>query len=162
MTPELEPPRTLSAEEPPRWRGRFVLYAVGAATMLVGLRGLLTHASSTSPPHWLLIFAGGAVLHDGLWAPVVAVALLVGSRLVPTAYRAVVQGGVVVSGLLVLAVLPELLGYGRKADNPSVLPQAYGRHLLLTLGGVWLGVLLLVGWRRLHRPPFFAPDESAD
>lgn len=142
--------------EPALWRGRWWLYGAGAATVLWGLGGLLLSAGRTHPLHWLAFFVGGAVLHDGVFAPLIGALLAAGSRLLSAPYRRPVQAAALVSLLVTVVALPVLSGFGRVADTPSRLPLPYGRNLLAVLAVVWAPAVLLVGWRRLHQPPFFA------
>lgn len=103
-------------------------YAAGAALVAFGVAGLLRHASDTHPVGWFLWFAGAAVAHDLLVAPLVIGAGLVVTRL-PRAYRHPARTALVLVGAVTVVALPMVLGFGRRADDPSVLPQAYGAHL---------------------------------
>lgn len=133
-------PYTVSGiDEPPRWRSRWAFYAVGAAMMAWGLYGLLTTAS-TKPLNWATFFIGGAVAHDLVFVPLIALVVVLGLHLVPAAYRSYAQAGVLGSGLLILVALPMLVSPGRP-DDPSTLPLPYGRNLLLLLALAWLAVL---------------------
>ncbi len=155
---------TLSGPEPPRWSGRWVLYALGTAAIAWGLYGIHRDAVFTAPANWLAFFVGSALVHDALLAPVVALVAVVLVRRVPPPYRSLVQGGLFVTAAVTLVALPFVAGFGRRADNPSVLPLPYGRNLLVVLGLVWLGVaaLALLRWRlagadRTHPPPVPPP-----
>lgn len=101
--------------------GRKVLYAAGAVLIGIGLAGVLV---DTDPVGWAIWFVGLAVVHDGLFAPAV---LGVGrlTRRAPWPYRT----GLLLAAAVTLVSLPVVLGFGRRSDNPSVLPQAYGTHL---------------------------------
>jgi hypothetical protein len=102
---------------------RNVLYAAGAAFIALGLAGLI--ASGTSLPGWALWFAGLAVAHDALLVPVV-LGMSRLTRRAPWPFAA----GLITAGAVTVVALPAVLGYGRRPDNPSVLPQAYGWHLV--------------------------------
>ncbi len=143
---------TLSGRDEPRpWRGRFLLYGVGAAAILWGLRGIVVDAAVTQPVNWAVFFVLGVLGHDVLLAPIVFVVALVGVRRLPARYRSLVQAGVVVSGLVTLVALPVVLGFGRRPDVPSQLPLPYLRNLLLILALVWAAVAVLVVRRRIQR-----------
>lgn len=102
---------------------RKLAYAVGAAFVAIGLFGLL--GSGTSLVGWGLWFGGLAVAHDVLVVPLVlGVARL--TRRAPWPYAM----GPIMAGAVTVVALPAVLGYGRRPDNPSVLPQAYGTHLV--------------------------------
>lgn len=135
--------------EPAPWRGRWVLYALGALAVAYGARGLLMHAADTVPPRAALWLVAGVIVHDALVVPAV---LLVGAavvRLVPAVARPVVQGALFVSGVLALVAVPLLLGRGG-AGNPTSGPLPYERNLVLVLVAVWLLAGLLVGVRLLR------------
>lgn len=126
-------------------RGRLVAYGAGAALVCVGVAGLVTHTSATHPAGWFIWFAGAAVVHDAVVAPLVLAAGLLVRRL-PATYRAVVRAAVVPAAVVVLVALPMVLGLGRRRDVPSRLPLAYGTNLaavlvLIGLAGV-AGVML--------------------
>jgi hypothetical protein len=101
---------------------RSLTYAVGAVLIGIGLAGLLT--SGTSLLGWALWFAGLAVAHDALFVPLVLCVVHL-TRRVPWPYAA----GLVTAAAVTAVALPAVLGFGKRADNPSVLPQAYGAHL---------------------------------
>ena len=129
--------------DPAPWRGRWLLYAAGAAMLFVGLRGIVEDANGwTNPPYWLGLFLAGAVVHDLVLAPAVFLAAVLLARAVPTAARPVVAAGTIVSAVLVLLAWPGLRGYGRDEGNPSILPLDYGAGLLLALAAIWGGIAL--------------------
>jgi hypothetical protein len=114
------------------WRA--ILWVSGAAVFAVGLAGLLRHARQTRPGSWLTFLLGGLAVHDAVLVPLVAAVSWVLVRWVPRAVRPVVAGGLVVAGALVAISVPVVGGYGRLANNPSILPSHhYGRNLVLTL-----------------------------
>jgi hypothetical protein len=123
---------------------RKTLYAAGAVLIGIGFAGILAR---TEPVGWVIWFAGLAVVHDAVFAPLVlGVAHLV--RRIPWPYRT----GLVLAGAVTLVALPAVLGYGRRPDNPSVLPQAYGTHLqaIIVLIGV---VTAAVAALNAYAPP---------
>lgn len=124
--------------------------AIGAGLSAYGGYLLLGGASGPPLSSALTWFAGGVIVHDALLVPLtllVGVALL---RVVPGPYRRVVQGALVLSALLTLALLPLLSGRGRTPANPSQQPLPYTRNLLLVLLAVWVvtAVLALLRTRR--------------
>lgn len=101
---------------------RRVSYAAGAAFIGIGLAGLV--ASGTGLLGWALWFGGLAVAHDALLAPLVlGIAHL--TRRAPWPYAA----GMIMAAAVTAVALPAVLRLGERADDPSVLPQAYGVHL---------------------------------
>lgn len=134
-------------------------YAAGGALMLFGVAGLLADATRTHPLGWVLWFAGGIAVHDFVVAPLVALAGTALRRL--RAGRAV-RAASLVSAFVVAAASPVVLGFGRRADDPSVLPLPYGRNLLLILAVLWCAAGAAALVRRLHRAQAarVRPDEA--
>lgn len=105
-----------------RWAG----YALGVGLIVAGLVGLVM---DSNPEGWALWFGGVLVVHDAVLVPVVLVAGVLVSR----ADRWV-RAALIVAGTVLLATLPTVLAWGRRPDNPSILPLDYGRNLLLVMG----------------------------
>jgi hypothetical protein len=85
----------------------------------------------------LVFLAAVLVLHDGILLPLTIGAGALLDRL-PAPLRAPVRVAALISLAVAVVAVPLVLGYGRSADNPSILPLAYGKGLLLILGVVWL------------------------
>ena len=138
-----------------RGLGFWLGLAVGWPVMGFGLAGLLGEAADTHPGDLARWFLSGAVVHDGLAAPVVCGIGWLLARGVPRAVRAPVAAGLVVSGVVVLYSWPFLRGYGLRPDNPSALPLDYGAGLAVVLASVWVvcGALAVRGWRRPRPSP---------
>jgi hypothetical protein len=143
------------ASAPPRGRLFWPLAGAGWVVMGVGVAGILRHAGRTQPPELVRWLAGSALVHDLLLAPAVCVIGLVVARLVPSPARRFLQAGLVVSGMLALAVFPLVGGFGKDPRDPSALPGNYGLGLLVVLGSVWLVVAVLAvrAVARAHRGP---------
>jgi hypothetical protein len=121
--------------------GRTVLIGGGAAVMLYALVGAVTsgEVNLIGVPIFLVAML---ILHDGLFLPAVLGAGALVRRFVPERWRGTVRfGGIITLALCVVAV-PLALGFGRSADNPSLLPRAYGRGLVLILIVGWIVVFL--------------------
>lgn len=82
------------------------------------------------------------------------------SRTLPRSIRPVIQGGLVVGGVVTLVALPAILGYGR-SDNTSVLPLDYRRNLVLVLAIVAAATVGLAV-RRLRKARNDRPPRSQD
>ncbi|MFI0487402.1 hypothetical protein [Actinomadura sp. 9N215] len=109
---------------------KIAVYGAGLALIAVGVRGIVLHVDAVA---WLAWFAGAAVLHDGVLVPVVLAAGLA-TRPLPAAPRRAVRAALIVAGCVTAVALPLVLGYGRRADEPSRLPLPYGRNLAIVLG----------------------------
>jgi hypothetical protein len=132
-------------------RTRWLFYALGAGMVGWGLVGLLTAARS-NPVAWVRFAAIVVTANDGVLAPLVILAGVLLKRLHPARHRALTQIGLFVTGAVTLVALPEVLGYGRTADNPSALPLPYGWGLAVVVGGVWVVIGLIAIVARLRRP----------
>ncbi|MEV5705263.1 hypothetical protein [Actinoallomurus sp. NPDC052274] len=119
-------------------RGRLIPYAAGATLIGVGGVGLLRDAADTHPAGWLVWFAGAALVHDLLLVPLVLCVVLLTGRL-PASYRRPIRVSLVLAASVSAVALPMVLGLGRRAGDPSRLPQAYGVHLAVILGLIGLG-----------------------
>jgi hypothetical protein len=126
---------------------RWVAYAAGGGLILLGLAGLLLDAGLTAPPSWALWFGGLAVAHDLVLVPLVLAAGLLVGRL-----RAPYRAACVVTGLVTLVALPMVLGFGRRADNPSQLPLDYGAGLAVVLVAVFAAAVAADLWLSRRRP----------
>lgn len=128
----------------------WVLGGVGWALMAFGVWGILKEARATAPPELAAWVVGAAVMHDLVVAPVV---FSVGRSLARASAgppRAVLQVGLILTGILVLYSIPVVGGFGRLGDNPSLLPQEYGASLVALVVAVWgvMGAAMVWGWRR--------------
>ncbi|MFI9276292.1 hypothetical protein ACIGXM_37330, partial [Kitasatospora sp. NPDC052896] len=112
--------------------------ALGAVGLIgFGVHGLLTDPYVNDPldvAEWAI---GGAVLHDGLWLPLVCLA---GAALTRAPWT--VRGGLVVAAALTAVGLPAVLHAGQGNGNPTVLPLPYLRNLLWLLAATAAATLL--------------------
>jgi hypothetical protein len=131
---------------------RRCLLAIGAVVMTYAVIGALTDPDVKFGALLFLIVVLPA--HDGLLLPfTLGVGILVG-RYAPRRVRALVRAALVVSLAVTIVAFPLVLGRGRAADNPSVLPLHYGRGLLEIYAIIWATVAAAAGvraWRDRHR-----------
>jgi len=120
-----------------RSRAFWPMTAAGLALSGYGLVGLLGDAGVGDSMSWLTYFIGGLLIHDIVWAPLVALGSIVVVRIVPVRVRPVVQGALIVTATVLLVGYPVVNGSGRLANNPSILPLDYSRNLIIVLGCVW-------------------------
>jgi len=127
-------------------RIRVALIAVGAVLIAYAMVGVLTDADA-DPIGMLVFLLAVLVGHDLLWMPVALAAGLLIARGGPSARIAAL-----VAVSVGVVALPLVLGIGRPADNPSVLPLHYGRHLALMLGLVAAVVAVAAIRKKFARP----------
>ena len=153
MTAPASPPPGASARPTPDrgpafWAG----LTVGWAIMAFGIWGFVDHASATHPHRTVWWILGSAVAHDALVAPVVTLVGLALAALLPRGVRGPVAVGVAATGVVLAFSYPLLRHFGRRADNPSLLPLDYPRNVTLVLVLVWVVVAAVVVVRRARRP----------
>jgi hypothetical protein len=139
-----------------RWTGNrsafLMLGAVGWSVMAFGVWSLWHDAARTHPGEWVRWFAGAALVHDFVVAPIVfVIGVGLGKKLTQRVRRPV-QFALVASGVFALISFPFVRGYGRTAANPSILPNNYARGLLIVLAAVWASsaIALVRVWRHSH------------
>jgi hypothetical protein len=111
---------------------RRALIAAGCLIMGYGLLGAIFDSQVSLVG--VAVFGGVLLaLHDGLFLPLVAGAGVLLRRIVPPAWQPAVRIAAIAGLAVVVVALPLVLGFGRIADNPTVLPRAYGKGLILIL-----------------------------
>jgi hypothetical protein len=116
------------------------LIGAGLLIMGYGVLGLILDADVDLVG--VLVFGAVLlVLHDGVFLPLVAGAGRLLRRFVPPGWQAAVRLAALTDLAVTVVALPLVLGFGRDAGNPTVLPRPYGRGLLLILIVVPLTVL---------------------
>ncbi|MFI1995425.1 hypothetical protein [Actinoplanes sp. NPDC020271] len=108
------------------------LIAAGLLIMLYGIAGAILDTEV----NLVGVVAFGAVLlvlHDGIFLPLIAGAGALVRRLVPPGWQPAVRFAAIVDLAVVMVASPLVLGFGRDAGNPTVLPRPYGKGLLLIL-----------------------------
>ncbi|PKH40746.1 hypothetical protein SAMN05192575_105154 [Nocardioides alpinus] len=131
-------------------RTRAVLVALGAALMTYGAWLLL---SRQDPGQWLEVgiwLGAGVVAHDAVISGVVIAVCLLGSRLVPPAWRAPAAIALVVWGALTIAAIPVLTRAGARADNPTLLDRPY-LATWWAISAIVVVVVAVAGFVRSHR-----------
>jgi hypothetical protein len=133
---------------------RRALIGAGALVMLYALAGAVTsgQVNLIGVPIFLVAVL---ILHDGVFLPLVLGAGALVRRLVPARWQGTVRFAAVITLAIAVVGTPLVAGFGRSADNDSLLPRAYGKGLLLILILVWgvsLGVTKVIhsrkGWER--------------
>jgi ABC-type branched-subunit amino acid transport system permease subunit len=150
MTAPNTPPTTS------RVRWPFIIGAVlGWAFIAVGIRGALHESNATRPFELVKWLAGLLLAHDLVLAP-----LAYGVGWITTRRRGLgpVQVALAVTVVVGAIAWPLVRGYGKRSDNPTLLPLDYTRNLVVTLVVVWVLALAFTAARALRRSP---PPEGA-
>jgi hypothetical protein len=115
---------------------RAALVAVGGIMMGYAVLGALADPG-IKPGGIVLFLAAVLVAHDALLLPLIIAAGALLARFAPRWAQRGIRAAAIVSLAVGVLALPLVLGFGRTADNPSILPLAYGHGLLLTLALIW-------------------------
>ncbi|SDJ49280.1 hypothetical protein SAMN05444157_3634 [Frankineae bacterium MT45] len=132
----------MAAESKRPSKVRLLLGGVGVALILYGAIRILANAKVTNPiglTKWLI---GAAVIHDGIFVPLVSLVGYGLSRGVRPRARRFIQFALIVGGSLALIAWPEIYREGTQAAPKAWLQQDYTANLYILLGIV-LSVTLL-------------------
>jgi hypothetical protein len=134
----------------------WITTAVGWSVMAGAVIGAFSDRQDAQPSVLVRWLVGGALLHDLLWLPVVAIVGAVLAR-AGRGGRApgAVRWAIATSAVLAVIAWPFVRGYGRSRSNPSLLPRNYAHGLIAYLVLTWLlaGLAMAVGHRRARRAP---------
>ncbi|BFU45509.1 hypothetical protein [Krasilnikovia sp. MM14-A1004] len=130
-------------------RTRAALVAAGLLLMTYAAAGALTDPG-LEVPGVLSFLAGVLIAHDAVWMAAVLAGGAVLARVVPGRHRPAAQAAAISAVALTVVAFPLVIGVGRVAGNPSVLPLPYGRNLIIVLLLIG-GVTLLTRLRRPRR-----------
>jgi hypothetical protein len=157
-TPNEQPTR--ASATPPADRPSTAIRAWRIGLVVFGLAllaiSLVVFANDVNPKRYfgvLTWFAGAIILHDGLLAPIVfGVSLLfrrLGTRVSPVII-AIVQGAIVVGGIVGLLFIPEVLKKSIGTLSTSILPLNYALNLVIFYGVLAVvTVAVIVGYAKL-------------
>ncbi len=127
----------------PPWRGRGLLYLLGAGLLAFGLAGILRNAHGwTHPALWAALVVTAAVAHDLVLVPLVFALGVPLTGVMSTGVRRYLATGLGLSLVLLVLAWPGLHSPGRLPDNSTVLPLDYGHGLVLSLALLWSGLFL--------------------
>lgn len=115
-----------------RWRIALILLGLG----LMGIGGIvaLTWLHASQYPRVILWLIAALIVHDGIIAPAVFVVSLIARRLsarVPAVVIALVEGALVVAGIVTLLFIPEVIKKAIGTNSSSILPLNYGLNLVV-------------------------------
>jgi hypothetical protein len=133
-----------------RWQLGLILF--GLALLALGIVVLVQEVNPKRYIGILTWLAGAIIIHDGIIAPTVFGSSLLmrkyGAR-VPSAVIAIVQGALVVGGIVTIIVVPEVLKKSIGTLSTSILPQNYLLNLVLFYGAlVIITGLVIAGYLR--------------
>ncbi|MEO7369941.1 MAG: hypothetical protein ABIZ69_03705 [Ilumatobacteraceae bacterium] len=123
--------------------------AVGWVIIVVGIRMGL-HDREFKPGLLAKWVAGGLLLHDLVWLPVVAVAGALAAVALRRRIPLVLAWAAATTIVMTLIAWPFVRGYGRRADNPSALSRNYAHGLLVYIAVTWLIGLVVFSIGRLR------------
>lgn len=123
---------------------RVLRWGIGVGGVaLVGYGALLL---TDDPPAIMVRIATWAlvavIVHDFVFAPLCVAVGLTGRRLIPVTYRAPIAVATLCSIVLALLAIPVYGRPGMRPDNMTVLDRDYPLGLWVSLGAVWLSVLV--------------------
>jgi hypothetical protein len=128
---------------------RRILVSAGILTMAYAIAGALTDPD-VRILGVLLFLVALIALHDAVFLPLVLGAGALIGRFVPVRRQPAVRIAGLISLAITVTALPLALGFGRDPGNPSALPLAYPRNLIMVLIVIW--VLSLLGRKGFARP----------
>ena len=129
---------------------RTALITLGAVVMGYAVLGAVTDPD-LKPGGVVLFLAAVLVAHDAVLLPLTIAVGALSARHLPSWARLSMRTAATVSLAVGVVALPLVLGRGRAADNPSVLPLAYGRGLLLLLAFIWATAVVSMALARHRR-----------
>ena len=132
-------------------RARLALLVAGVSLLVFGVQGLLDEPYLSGHRLQVLLWAaGGILLHDGVWIPLVLTVGLLLGRVVPARVRGALTAGLMTAAALTAVGLPAVLREDDHHGNGTLLPLPYLRNWLLLLAAVAAGTAVAVAvlWRR--------------
>lgn len=128
---------------------RPTLIVIGCLMAAFGVIKLLDNGQVWQVAPWAI---GPVIVHDALFAPLVAVGGWLASRSLPTYAKSPVLTGAMVTAGLLLVATSVITRPGALSDNPSLLDRNYALGLFIALLVVWgsVGTWIVVA-RAKHR-----------
>jgi hypothetical protein len=152
------PAPRLRADPPPGGPLFWTTTITGAAIVIFGLYGLLTHLAASQRIDFAKWFVGVDLAHDLVIAPLAGIIGYVATRLVRRPWRFPVQAGLFATAIVLAVGWAPLHGYGHATapGNPSVQPLDYTSAVATVLAAVWIlvaGWMIVLATRHIsHRP----------
>jgi hypothetical protein len=119
----------------------WVTTALGWCIIAGAITGAITDRRDAQPLQLVRWVLGGALVHDLLWLPIVALVGAVLARATRGHLPRVVLWALATSAVLAAVAWPFVRGYGRQPGNPSLLPRNYAVGLATYLAVIWVVAL---------------------
>jgi hypothetical protein len=123
--------------EDTRGIGFWLGFGMGWAMIAIGLVLLVTTGGFGHVVDVGIWIVGLDLVHDLAFAPIATLVALVAVALLPHRLRAPILAGLGASAVVLLIAWPLLGGYGRRRDNPTILPRNYTTSVLIVLAVIW-------------------------
>jgi hypothetical protein len=132
----------------------WVGFGVGWILIAIGVARLVTTGGAGRVVDVGLWVVGLDVVHDLALAPLATVVALAVVVALPRRLRAPILAGLGASAVVLLVAWPLLRGYGRRADNATILPRDYSAGVTIVLAVIWVlaGVWLAARVARTRLP----------
>lgn len=139
-----------SSSNRPFWLG----VAAGWSAICFGLWTMFQHRSLTNPRYTFELAVSANIIHDAIFAPAAFIGAYMFRRVVPDRFHGPLLWALYTSVMVLLVAYAPLRGFGRRPDNPSLLPLDYATATLTVLGVVWAvsALLIIIRLFRHHRP----------
>ena len=124
---------------------------VGWALILYTVLQAFAHPKAAHPITVGTVVIGLLLVHDLVIAPL-SCAVGVGMRRRRIPGRGLIEVAMVLSGIVALFSIPLIAGWGKLADNPSLLPGNYGAGLAIILAMTWVFTGVVIVRSRRRRP----------
>jgi len=129
----------------------WVTTVVGWTIIAGAIVGAVSDHRDAQPLQLVRWVIGGALVHDLLWLPLVALAGVVLSRVARGRPPRAIAWALATSAVLVVVAWPFVRGYGRQRGNPSLLPRDYAAGLAAYVAVIWIVALGIVAMGALRR-----------
>ena len=153
VQPDIDPePARIAGAERVGGAAFWIGLVVGWAVIIGGVR-VGMHDREVKPTLLVKWLAGGLILHDAVWLPLVAIAGALATFAIRRRVPASMVWAAMTSVVLTLIAWPFVRGYGRRADVPSALQRNYAHGLIAYIAVTWAIALvaLAVDVRRRRR-----------
>jgi hypothetical protein len=129
----------------------WIATAVGWTIIAGAIAGAVADRRDAQPLQLVRWVIGGALVHDLVWLPVVALAGMALSRVARGRLPRAIAWAAATSAVLVVVAWPFVRGYGRQRDHPSLLPRDHATGLAVYVAVIWIVALGITATGALAR-----------